>query len=80
MLFYSRPRDEDIKISDKKEIIHLAPLHGNCPDIKKRWAQRRKFLKAIKCGGDCKCACGYVQNSGLNPKLIACFAGLICHM
>jgi hypothetical protein len=36
VLFYSPPRDEDIKISDKKEIIHLAPLHGNCPDLVSR--------------------------------------------
>jgi hypothetical protein len=61
VLFYNPPRDEDIKISDKKEIIHLAPLHGNCSDkiFKKRWAQSRKFVKAIKCGVHFKCACGF---------------------
>ncbi len=70
MLFYSWPRDEDIKISDKKEIIHLVPLHGNCPDLvfKKRWAQRRKFVKAIKCGVDCKCACGYMLKKWIKAK------------
>jgi hypothetical protein len=65
VLVYSPPRDEDIKISDKKEIIHLAPLHGNCPDIifEKRWAQRRQFLKAIMCGNGCKYACSYTVRS-----------------